>query len=102
MSQDNQVSADALKEGAVRLIDLLRIRTLPIGMKLFDDEIEMMAIKGIRTPTKGFHFTTCQMVGQVRTAGFTLGIRHENTRMYSNCGGIVGLNTPSDAYLSGE
>ena len=102
MSQDSQNSADALKAGATKLIELLRIRTLPFGMKLFEDEIEMMAVKGIRTPTEGFHFTTCQMVGQVRTAGFTLGIRHENTRMYSNCGGIVGLNTPSDTYLTGE
>ncbi len=102
MSKDNNITAEALKKGASKLIDLLRIRTLPIGMKLFGEEADMMAIKGIRVPTEGFHFTMCQMVGQVRTAGFTLGIRHENTRLNSNCGGIVGLNTPSDTYLSGE
>ena len=39
MSQDSQISADALKAGAAKLIEFLRIRTLPIGMKLFEDEI---------------------------------------------------------------
>jgi uncharacterized protein (DUF169 family) len=95
-------SAEALKQGAVKLLELLRIRTLPIGMKLFDSADEMMAIKGVRTPTADFNFTMCQLVGQVRTAGFTLGIQHENTRMHSNCGGVVGLNAPDGAYLSGE
>jgi len=102
MSQDYNTSAEALKEGAAKLIELLRIRTLPISMKLFADDAEMMRIKGVRTPNEDFHFTMCQMVGQVRTAGFTLGIRHENTRMHSNCGGIVGLNVPDDTYLTGE
>jgi uncharacterized protein (DUF169 family) len=96
------ISAEALKRGAATLIETLRIRTLPIGLKLFEDEAEMMAVPGVRTPTADFHFTMCQLVGQVRTAGFTLGIRHENTRMHSNCGGIVGLNKPADAYLTGE
>ena len=77
MSQDYNTSAEALKEGAAKLIELLRIRTLPISMKLFADEAEMMGIKGVRTPNQDFHFTMCQMVGQVRTAGFTLGIRHD-------------------------
>jgi len=83
-------------------VQSLRIRTIPIGMKLFEDADEMMAIPGVRTPTADFHFTMCQLVGQARTTGFTLGIQHENTRMNSNCGGIVGLNKPSDSYLTGE
>ena len=44
----------------------------------------------------------CQLVGQVRPSGFTLGIVHENLRMKSNCGGIVGLNVPGESYLTGE
>jgi len=99
---DYDTSAENLKALAEQLIQTLRIRTIPIGMKLFADADEMMAVKGVRTPTADFHFTMCQLVGQVRTAGFTLGIRHENTRMNSNCGGIVGLNKPSESYLTGE
>ena len=94
-------SAAHLKDLADELITSLRIRTLPIGMKLFEDADEMRAIKGVRSPSEGFKFTMCQMVGQSRTAGFTLGIVHENTRMFSNCGGIVGLNAPGEDYLSG-
>lgn len=95
-------SAANLQALAAELIETLRIRTIPVGMKLYEDVEEMQAIKGLRSPTEGFQFTMCQMVGQSRNAGFTLGIVHENTRMHSNCGGIVGLNRPGESYLSGE
>jgi uncharacterized protein (DUF169 family) len=95
------VSAPNLQALADRLVTLLRIRTLPIGMKLFEDAAEMERIPGLRTPTSAFRFTTCQLVTQARTAGFTLGIRHDNVRPNSNCGGIVGLNKPGKSYLSG-
>ena len=97
LSHGYDVSAANLAALSEQLIQMLRIRTIPIGMKLFKDADEMLRIPGVRRPTDGCHFTMCQMVGQCRTAGFTLGIRHENTRMNSNCGGIVGLNRPSDA-----
>ena len=77
------ISAENLKRLAEELILLLRIRSIPIGMKLFENVDEMQAIPGLRTPTPEFNFTMCQLVGQVRTAGFTLGIVHENTRMNS-------------------
>ena len=96
------VSAANLQALAGELIETLRIRTIPIGMKLYEDVEDMQRIKGLREPTKGFHFTMCQMVGQSRMAGFTLGIVHENTRMHSYCGGVAGLNAPGEDYLSGE
>ncbi len=71
---DYDVSAANLRDLADKLIQLLRIRTLPIGMKLFEDAAEMMKLPGISTPTREFHFTTCQLVTQARSAGFTLGI----------------------------
>ena len=83
------------------LVQSLRIRTIPIAMRLYEDADEMMQIPGIRTPTAGFFFTTCQLVTQARTAGFTLGIVHDNVRPNSNCGGIIGLNKPGKDYLSG-
>jgi uncharacterized protein (DUF169 family) len=95
-------SAANLKALAEELVGLLRIRTLPVGMKLFSDSRQMMKVPGIRTPTKDFHFTMCQLVTQSRMAGFTLGIRHANVRPNSNCGGIVGLNKPGRDYLNGK
>lgn len=96
------VSAENLKKLADKLVQLLRIRTLPIGMKLFEDADEMLQIPGIRTPNASFKFTTCQLVTQSRMAGFTLGVVHDNVRPNSNCGGIIGLNVPGEDYLSGE
>lgn len=94
--------AGALRSLSEQLVALLRLRTLPIGMKLFEDPEDMNAIPGIRTPTAEVQFTTCQLVTQARIGGLTLGITHDNLRGFSNCGGIVGLNLPSDAYLSGD
>lgn len=96
------ISAGNLSAMADRLVDFLKIRTLPIGLKLFEDSEEMLAIKGVRTPTESFRFTMCQLVTQSRIHGFTLGIVHDNVRPNSNCGGIVGLNVPGEDYLSGE
>ncbi len=96
------ISAEALKRGAATLIETLRIRTLPIGLKLFEDEAEMMAVPGVRTPTAHFHINMCPLVGQLGPPRVTPGLKHQNTRMHSNCGGIVGLNKPADAYLTGE
>jgi len=96
------VSAANLRKLGDRLVDLLRIRTLPVGLKLFEDAAEMARIPGLRQPTDGFRFTMCQLVTQARMAGFTLGIVHDNVRPNSNCGGIVGLNVPGESYLSGE
>jgi uncharacterized protein (DUF169 family) len=99
---DYDTSAGNLKALGDKLIQLLRIRTQPIAMKLYEDAGEMMKVSGLRTPTKDFHFTMCQLVTQSRIHGFTLGIVHDNVRPNSNCGGIVGLNVPGENYLNGE
>ena len=94
--------AAAIAELANSLADLLRLRTLPIGMKLFRNQAEMEAIPGLRRPTAGKRFSTCQLVTQARLAGFTLAITHDNVPEFSNCGGVIGLNAPSELYLSGR
>ena len=48
---------------------LLRLRTTPIGMKLFASKAEMEAIPRIRRP-KDIH-TTDQIVGQASRNGWT-------------------------------
>ena len=66
--------AKAIAELAEQLNQLLRLRTFPIGMKLFEDLDAMANVPGLRRPPKGKTFSTCQLVTQARMAGFTLGI----------------------------
>ncbi|HEX7967610.1 MAG TPA: DUF169 domain-containing protein [Stellaceae bacterium] len=94
--------AEALRGLAQELTELLRLRTLPIGMKLLEDPAALDAIPGLRRPKQGAQFSTCQLATQARVAGLTLGIVHDNLRPNSNCGGIVGLNEPGEDYLSGK
>ena len=96
------LDAKSIAALATQLSELLRLRTLPIGMKLFETAEAMEAVPGLRRPPAGKKFSTCQLVTQARMAGFTLGIAHENVPGFSNCGGIIGLNEPSDLYLSGR
>jgi len=97
-----QPDATVLAEAATELMDLLRLRTFPVGLKLFEDVQDMMKVKGIRAPSKGVRFSTCQLVTRSRFAGMTLGIVADNLLPNSNCGGVVGLNVPGDNYLDGR
>ena len=94
--------AEALRSLAQELTELLRLKTLPIGMKLYEDVAALDTIPGLRKPKKGGEFSTFQLVTQARIAGLTLGIVHDNLRPFSNCGGIIGLNKPDDTFLSGK
>ena len=96
------VGADDLQALAARLLDLLKLRTLPIGMKQYETMEEMEKVPGLRRPKPGRFHTTCQLVTQSRIAGFTLGIAAENVRPQSNCGGVMGIDLPSEGTLSGE
>jgi uncharacterized protein (DUF169 family) len=80
----------------------LRLKADPIALKLFETVDEMQAIPGIRRPEPQVHFSMCQLIGQVRWLGWTLGITHENVVPNSNCGGVAGLNTPATKYLDGS
>ncbi len=102
MTDAPEPGAEALRQLAQELTELLRLRTLPIGMKLFEDGAALDGIPGLRRPKPGAQFSTCQLVTQARIAGLTLGIVHDNLRPHSNCGGIVGLNAPGEDYLSGR
>ncbi len=103
MTSDNyEVGAAELKELAGKLNDLLRIRTLPIGMKQFETLEEMQQVSGLRMPAEGRKHTTCQLVTQSRMAGFTIGVIAVNVRGQSNCGGVMGIDMPDEGTLSGE
>jgi uncharacterized protein (DUF169 family) len=78
---------------------LLRLRTTPIGMKLFESVEEMTAIERIRRP-KDVH-TTDQIVGQAARNGWTVGITAEDL-VGAQCSTVIGLHPRSEDWLSGD
>jgi uncharacterized protein (DUF169 family) len=97
-----QLDARTIADLAEQLDRLLKLRTFPIGMKLFEDKAAMEAVPGLRRPAKGKTFSTCQLVTQSRMAGFTLGITTENIPPFSSCSSVIGLDSPGDIYTSGR
>ena len=78
---------------------LLRLRTTPIGMKLFESMDEMTAIERIRRP-KDVH-TTDQIVGQAARNGWTVGITAEDL-VGAQCSTVIGLHPRDEDWLSGD
>ena len=97
-----KLTGKIIAELAEQLNQLLRLRTYPIGMKLFETVEEMEAVPGLRRPAKGKTFSTCQLVTQSRMAGFTLGISHGNVPSFSSCSSVIGLDAPGEIYTSGR
>jgi uncharacterized protein (DUF169 family) len=77
----------------------LRLRSIPIGMKLFESVAEMEAIPKIRRP-KVKH-TTDQIVAQARQLGWTVGITMEDL-VGAQCGAVIGLHPQDEEWLSGK
>lgn len=71
---------------------LLRLRTTPIGMKLFASVEEMEAVPRVRRPNS-IH-TTDQIVAQAARLGWTVGIIAEDL-VGQQCGAVIGLH-PQD------
>src|SRR6058998_3846755 len=67
----------------------LRLRSIPIGMKLFESVEEMEAIPKIRRP-KAKH-TTDQIVAQARQLGWTVGITMQDL-VGAQYGAVIGLH----------
>ena len=78
---------------------LLRLRTTPIGMKLFESMDEMTAIERIRRQ-KDVH-TTDQIVGQAARNGWTVGITAEDL-VGAQCSTVIGLHPRNEDWLSGD
>lgn len=87
----------------VRAVDdlnrLLRLRTTPIGMKMFATVAEMEVITKIRRPN-AIH-TTDQIVGQASRNGWTVGITVDDL-VGAQCSTVIGLSPRSDEWLSGD
>lgn len=78
---------------------LLRLRTTPIGMKMFKTRADMEAIPRIRRP-KEIH-TTDQIVGQASRNGWTVGITMDDL-VGAQCGTVLGLHPADEQWLSGD
>ena len=77
----------------------LRLRTTPIGMKLYETVEEMEAVPRIRRPS-AVH-TTDQIVGQACRNGWTVGITDDDL-VGTQCSTVIGLHPRNEEWLSGE
>ncbi len=107
MSDDRVVQIESDADSEIRdwpalveqLNRLLRLRTTPIGMKLFETKEEMEAIPRIRRP-QAVH-TTDQIVAQAARLGWTVGITMEDL-VGAQCGAVIGLHPRDAEWLSGK
>ncbi len=88
-----------LNEIVTGLNRYLRLRTTPIGMKLFERAADMEAIPRIRRPS-AIH-TTDQIVGMAARNGWTVGITADDL-VGAQCSTVIGLHPRSDDWLSGK
>ncbi len=82
-----------------RLDRVLRIRTTPIGMKMFTTVEEMEAVEKIRRP-KDIH-TTDQIVSMASRLDWTVGITGDDL-VGDQCRAVIGLGGQDDAWYSGK
>jgi uncharacterized protein (DUF169 family) len=86
-----------------RIVDdlnrLLRLKTTPIGMKLFETVEAMEAVPRIRRPS-AIH-TTDQVVAQAARLGWTVGITNDDL-VGAQCGAVIGLHPQDEQWLSGK
>ena len=84
---------------AAELERVLRLRSNPFGMKLFESVEEMEAIPKIRRP-QSVH-TTDQIVGQAARLGWTVGITADDL-VGAQCRAVVGLGAQDEEWRSGK
>ena len=99
----NDIIASELDFDGAKVVDdlnrLLRLRTTPIGMKLFTSRDDMEQVPRIRRP-QDIH-TTDQIVGQAARNGWTVGITAEDL-VGAQCSTVIGLHPRDDEWLSGN
>ncbi len=82
-----------------RLQAVLRLRTTPIGMQLFETADQMAAVPRVRRPS-AIH-TTDQIVGMACRLNWTVGITMDDL-VGAQCGAVIGLHPQDDQWLSGD
>jgi len=89
----------SLADRSAELEWLLRLRSNPIGMKLFESVDAMAAVPRIRRPD-AVH-TLDQIVAQAARLGWTIGITADDL-VGDQCRAVVGLCAQDDEWLSGR
>lgn len=84
---------------SVELEHWLKLRSIPIGMKLFESVEAMASIQKIRRP-KAVH-TADQIVGQASRLGWTVGVTAENL-VSAQCRAVLGLGSQDTVWRAGE
>ena len=98
MSETTLAPSDLAAQSA-ELERLLRLRTGPFGMKLFEKVEDMEAIPKVRRP-KSIH-TTDQIVGQAARLGWTVGITADDL-VGAQCKAVIGLGAQDEEWRSGR
>jgi len=83
-----------------KLEGLLRLRSIPFGMKLYESAAQMEAIPKIRRPKQSVH-TLDQIVAQAARLGWTVGITAEDL-VGDQCRSVVGLGGQDEKWFSGQ
>jgi uncharacterized protein (DUF169 family) len=92
--------SQTLADVAAALDNLLKLRSLPFAMKLFERRADMESIPRIRRP-RSVH-TLDQVVAQAARLGWTVGITAEDL-VGAQCRAVVGLGrAKDDAWQSGK
>ena len=89
-----------MKDLVAKLEGLLRLRSIPFGMKLYETVAEMAAIPKIRRPKESVH-TLDQIVAQAARLGWTVGITTEDL-VGDQCRSVVGLGGQDEKWFSGQ
>lgn len=88
------------KQDVAELESLLKLRSLPIGMKLFKDRAEMDNIAKLRRPT-AIHALD-QVVAQAARLGWTVGVTGDDL-VGAQCRAVVGLSSSkTPEWMSGK
>ncbi len=89
-----------MKELVARLEGLLKLRSVPFGMKLFESVEAMEAIPRIRRPQASVH-TLDQIVAQAARLGWTVGVTAAEL-VGDQCRSVVGLGGQDEKWFSGQ
>lgn len=83
-----------------QLFRLLRLKTTPIGIQMFERVEDMEAVPRIRRPNGAIH-TTDQIIGQAARLGFTVGITAADL-VGAQCAAVVGLAPQDEEWQAGK
>jgi len=98
VNAETDVTLDLARLSA-ELEGVLKLRTPPIGMKLFESMEEMEAIPKVRRPKAVF--TLDQVVGQAARLGWTVGVTAADL-VGDQCRSVVGLGGQDEEWYSGR